>query len=106
MSTNPLEYLAAHWPSLVGCASFLVFLNRVYKLFKKGESYADSIIDARTDQKLMMTNHLPHLQMGLDEANLSMDKINQNLDMLREEMKEHMTGLRDDLRVLLVKGAK
>lgn len=95
-SPNPLEWLSNHWTSLIGWSSLILFLYRIHIGFQKLEAWGKSIVSAKSDLELIKTNHLPHLQVEVE-------KVNDNLSGLREDIRSGLSEMRDDLRVVLVR---
>jgi hypothetical protein len=93
---NPFDYLSAHWAHMLGWSALITFLYRMYLGFKKFWGFGEGIAAAKSDLELIKTNHLPHLQAEVE-------KVNDNLLGLREDLKENFSRLSDDIRIVLTR---
>ena len=91
---NPLVWASEHWTQLVMILALCTFLYKLYIVVEKFLLYPGAIISTQKNMDLMMTNHLPHLQVELEE-------INGNLRGVRDDFKE----MRADFRALLTRGS-
>jgi hypothetical protein len=87
---NPLYWASEHWTQLVALSALFFFLYRVYLVVRKFLLYPEAIISTEKNLNIMMTNHLPHLQVELEQ-------VNSNLAGVRDDFKE----LRNDFRIVL-----
>ena len=94
--SNPFGWLSDHWAPLLGWSALVTFLYRVYLGLQKIVGLGESIATAKADLELIKTNHLPHLQTEVE-------KVNENLMGLREDIKESFNRLGSDMRVVLTR---
>jgi hypothetical protein len=72
----------------------LVFLYRANRIFRKVEVWAEDLPALRADMNIVMTNHLPHIQIELEHTN-------ENISGLREDVKDGFSRLADSMNVVL-----
>jgi len=87
---NPLYWASEHWAELASISALCYFLYRVYVVVRKFLLYPEAIISTEKNLNTMMTNHLPHLQVELEQ-------VNANLAGVRDDFKE----MRQDFRAVL-----
>lgn len=92
---NPAVWISQNWFYIAAWIGLGVFFYRLYTVVRKFEMYGENITKAKTDLEIIMSNHLPHLQTELEI-------VNQNIIGLRESVRDGFSGLRDDLRSLMV----
>jgi len=93
---NPMDWMAAHWAQLIGWSAVATFMYRFYTWLRKLVSFGEGIESTRDDTRLIMTNHLPHIQAELE-------KVNENISGLREDLKTEIGRLSDDIRLVLTR---
>lgn len=94
--SNPFGWLSDHWGTLLGWSALVTFLYRGYLVLQRILGLGESIATAKNDIELLKTNHLPHLQAEVE-------KVNENLTGLREDIKESFNRLSSDLRIVLTR---
>jgi hypothetical protein len=95
-SWNPAAWIAQNWIYLVGWISIGLFLYKGYIVVNRFASYGTAITELRTDMETIKTSHLPHVQEELVKVNL-------NIAGLRDDLKEGLGNMRDDLRLVLAR---
>lgn len=96
LTWNPAVWIAENWMYLIGWSVVGLFLYRGYALFSRFLSYGMAITELQTDMMQIKNNHLPHLQEELVH-------VNENLTGLREDLKEGLGRMSDDLRLVLTR---
>ena len=91
---NPAVWISQNWMYLAGWLALGVVLYKVYLVVNRFASYGAAITELRTDMETIKTNHLPHVQEELV-------RVNSNISGLREDLKEGLGNMRDDLRLVL-----
>ena len=89
---NPGTWISQYWTYLVGWGTVATFMHRFLSVAAKFTGYGADLKSVKTDVELIKGNHIPH---GLIE----LEKINCTLSGMREDS----TGLRDDIRALLIR---
>jgi hypothetical protein len=97
-TTDPVpgNWVLSHWAQIVGFSAVATALYRFYTWIKTLVGYGESIEATRTDMNILLTNHLPHIQAKLV-------KMNTTLEGMREDMKESLARLSNDIRVVLTR---
>jgi len=100
---NPMTWASEHWPQLVGWTAVATFLQRIYVWTRGLGDYADTLEEARDDLSLIKSNHIPHLQTELEMVNQRLEKVNTNLEGLREDFRDGINRLSDSINVVLTR---
>ena len=93
---NPGVWLATNWMYIVGWAALLTFAYKGYRIINNVLSYGMAITELRSDMDVIKNNHLPHVQEELQ-------KMNENITGLREDLKAGLGRMADDLRLVLAR---
>ena len=93
---NPVTWIAANWMYIAGWAGFGLILYRVYIVVSRFVAYGADITSLKLDMNSIKTNHLPHVQEELV-------RVNENITGLREDIKEGLGRMSDDLRLVLTR---
>jgi hypothetical protein len=98
---NPGMWLAQNWQYVVGWAALLLFLQRLYSIARKFEKYGDKLDAASGDLVQIKDNHLAHIQAEQEKTNDKLDKTNDALYGLREDIRDGFSRLSDSINILL-----
>ena len=93
---NPFDWASEHWGQMLGVAAVSTFLYRLYIGVRKIVGLGEAILSARSDLELLKTNHIPHLQVEVE-------KVNENLVGLREDIRDGLDRLSDNINVVLMR---
>ena len=93
---NPGIWIGQNWIYIAGWVAFLTILYKGYGMFNRLTSYGKAITTLQSDMDIIKTNHLPHVQEELQ-------KLNANVIGLREDVRDSLGGLRDDIRAVLIR---
>jgi hypothetical protein len=98
---NPGVWLAQNWSYLVAWSLGLGIAHRLYVVIRRFERYGDDLDTARVDLGLIKTNHLAHIQAEQEKTNDKLDKTNDALFGLREDLRNGFAQLSGSINVLL-----
>ena len=98
---NPGVWLSQNWQYVMGWVALLLFLQRLYAIARKFEKYGSAIDEARTNLIQIKTNHLVHIQSEQEKTNDKLDKTNDALFGLREDIRDGFSRLSDSINILL-----
>lgn len=100
---NPMMWASDNWPQLVGWTALVTFLSYIYRWVKNIGGYANTLSETREDLSLIKTNHIPHLQTELEMINQRLEKVNTNLEGLREDFRDGINQLSASINVVLAR---
>lgn len=109
------DWIVNNWIPLTIIGTIIVFIVRTSVFFTRTridiKDFLDESKEARGTLDKVATNHLPHLQQGIDDVKESLVELHEGLSVLNikiselkaplENIDKNMSGLRDDLRLLL-----
>lgn len=98
---NPGVWLSQNWQYVAGWAALLLFLQRLYSVARKFEKYGDKLDTASGDLAQIKDNHLAHIQAEQEKTNDKLDKTNDALYGLREDLRDGFSRLSDSINILL-----
>jgi hypothetical protein len=91
----PFDWLSNHlhligWPTLIYACYRIIKVT--FRFGRAATLVEQRVLDGEATLHLVATNHLPHLELAMQDTNKSV-----------QNMHETLRGLRDDLRMLMVK---
>ena len=98
---TPGVWLSQNWQYIVGWFAAVVMLQRLYAALRVFEKYGENIDSAKADLAQIKTNHLAHIQAEQEKTNDKLDKTNDALYGLREDLRDGFSQLAGSINVLL-----
>ena len=95
---TPLSWGSQNLTQLVGWIALGGF---AWRWSNKISGYGQKIDLAIADVSTIMTNHLPHLQTGVHDLNKGLGTVNENITGLREDMRDGLNRMGEDVRLVL-----
>ena len=102
----PLVWLASHWQAICGWVSAIFLGFKVLRWITRTTQWTQDLKEraetAESTISLLATNHLPHMQMALEQNNRI---LNDQTDQL-ERMNETLNHIRDGIVSVLTRTHK